>query len=229
MISKRSFQGQKRHDLTSLLIFLLLFPYIVGFTDSDSTYSALTIAVGKGQFAEFQKTGDCSGYFRPASYTEGNVRIETKGEYIRFGLTAAATSTSKNKFIVWPTLVLDFKYFAIGTDRLRLGTYDALYAELGLINSIPISSGKGALNLGIGVRCSEQIPNIWAGYSLGLAFAKPGFGTEITFQTTNTSQLIIGGRYGVFETRDNYGNDGRYSTAKIDEYGIGIGYRLFFH
>jgi hypothetical protein len=227
MRSNGSSPKQRRRNSTPLLIIILLSPYIVGFSGDDSTYSAVTFAIGHGQYAQYQKTGDCSGYYRPAQYTEVNARIEHKGSFYRLGVTALAIP-QQGKVFAWPVIGLDYKYFAIGTDRVRFGSYRTLYAEAGFFNAVPNSSGKGSINAGIGGRISENVPNIWIGYGWGLAFVEPGFGTEISLRLSDRSQGVVGARFGRLTDSRVDPQTNIMNTTTINETGIGIGYRYFF-
>jgi hypothetical protein len=227
MISKRSSRRRKRRNYTPLWIFTLLYPYIVGFSGDDSTYSAVSIALGHGQYAKFQRTGDCSGYYHPAQYTEVNTRYEYKGSYYRLGLTAVALP-QQGKIYMWPTIGLDYQYFAVGTDRVRFGSYRSIYAEAGLFNSVPNNSGRGSINAGIGIRISEQVPNVWIGYGWGPAFVEPGIGMEVTLRLSERSQAVLGGRYGTFTDSNLDPQTNMPFHTTIKEAGVGIGYRHFF-
>lgn len=227
MISKRSSPRPRRRNTTPLLVFILLYPYIVGYSGDDSAYSAFTVALGHGQYAQFQKTGDCSGYYRPAQYTELNARYEHKGSFYRLGLTGVAVP-QQAKVFVWPTIGLDYKYFAVGTDRVRFGSYQTVYVEAGLFNAVPINSGRGSINAGIGARFSERVPNVWVGYGWGFVFVEPGFCTEITLRLSDHSQAVLGGRFGAFTSSNVDPRSNVLTSTTINETGVGIGYRHFF-
>lgn len=203
MISRRSSPKRKRRDLTPFVVLILLFPYIAGFTsDSTSSYSDVTIGLGTGQYV-FE---DCSGV-HSRKFTDAGVTLTKKhdGPFRTGLLLGGVVMDGGDGFVfLYPDLALDWQYFSLGTTGVRIGDRNDLYAEGGWLNDAPLNSGKGVLHGGIGGRSSAAGARWWVGTNI-IPYREPGLAVRYEFPYSEHSFLILNGRIGTSQGRDEYG------------------------
>ena len=191
-----------------ILSFLILAPYIVGTSPSDSTFDEYSIGVGGGQYATY----DCSGNAHPNSMVDVGVKVTHKFESpFRVGLAASITSVNGEKVgTVYPDLALDYKYFSFGTTGLRVGLENGPYAELSLLDQVPFFSGKGCLRMGVCMNPTEYT-RLWLGINK-FPYNNNGFAGQFDFPITSNQFLFFNGRYG--------------KSGGVPEYGFSVGMRV---
>jgi hypothetical protein len=210
MRSKELFQGQKRHDLIPLFIFL--FPYIVGFTsDSTTSHFETLLGIGTGQYVYH----DCSGV-HTQQFNDVGIYIGKKfeGPY-RLGLSAGAWSEGNRgtHALAFPDLALDWEQFSFGTTGIRFGSQNNIYLEGRWLDQPPFLTGNGALRAGFGFKFKEYDSRIWLGANV-YPYNTPGVAAQIEFSFYENKYLFLNGRYG---------ND---VESRLPEYGISIGMRI---
>lgn len=210
MISKGSLQKQKRPNLTPLLIFLFLYPYMVGFTpDSTSSYVETLFGIGTGQYIYH----DCSGA-HTRRFADAGIYIGKKfeGPYRTGILLGGWTGDRKGaQAHLFPDLALDWKYFSIGTTGVRIGSWKELYVEGRWLDQPPLFTGKGAIRFGIGGRVNEHGTRLWLGTN-ALPYDPKGIAAQVEFPYREKVFIFLNSRYG----RD----------SGMDEFGISIGMRI---
>lgn len=209
MRPKKSFLKQKRHNLTPLLIILLLSPYILGFTnDSTNSYSEILLGAGGGQYVYH----DCAGAHKQG-FGDAGVYIGKKFESpFRFGLGIGGTRTTKTGLVFFPDLALDWENFSIGTTGLRFGSHQTIYFESKWFDQPPFLSGKGLIRSGIGFRMQEHDTRFWIGTNV-LPYHDLGLAAQVELPLHKNNYIFFNGRIG------------RDKISKIGEYGISVGFR----
>ncbi len=194
MTLKRSSREQKRHSLTPLFIFILLFPYIVGFTsDSTSAYTEALIAVGTGQYVYHDCSGSHTRQFNDAGVYVGK---KFEGPY-RIGLAAGTWSNGSEQTVLFafPDLALDWKMFSLGTTGIRIGSRNEFYLEGKWLDQPPFQSGKGAIRAGFGLRLKDSGTSMWFGSNV-IPYDTPGAAAQIEFPFQENKFLFLNGRVG---------------------------------
>ena len=193
------------------LAFLILLPYIVGWTPPDSSYNEYSFGIGNGQYATY----DCAGTAHPHSFTDVGAKVTHKFDSpFRIGLCLSTFPTGgKSVIIPYPDLALDFKNFSLGTTGIRVGNTDNFYGELAILDQIPFSSGRGFLRAGTGFRISEDT-HLWLGVNT-IPYYAVGASAQIDFPISTDQYIFVNGRSG--------------STGGVSESGISAGLRIRLH
>ena len=200
----------KQRRCVPFFIFLLLYPYIVGFSHPDSITTSFTeesFGIGTGQYGY----KDCSGV-HSAQYGDVGVKVSHKFEApFRTGLLVGVfNSSEKTTPIIFPDLAFDSKYFEFGTTGIRIGNKNKLYVQASVLHDVPPVSGKGFINLGTGFYAGEEY-RYWIGTNL-FYYSKPGLAAQFEMPYSENTFIFFNGRIGSFEG--------------VTEYGISIGMRL---
>jgi len=174
------------------LSLVLLFPYIVGFTPPDSSYSECQIGLGGGQYTY----ADCSGE-HIGKYYDFGARVTHKFEApFRIGATISSFPIDdKSIAFVFPDIAFDNENFSIGTTGLRLGGIDKIYWELKWLDEVPFASGRGLYRVGLGLPITESGTRLWIGTNR-IPYMKWGFAGGVEIKTRENQYLFINGRYG---------------------------------
>ena len=140
-----------------------------------------------------------------AQYVNPNVAIELRRFGLGLGIVAADAPLHR-------LLLLDEGEWhraegVLPSGHLRIGSRRG-YFSLRLLEGMPLVSGGGLLNAGIGF---EPAPNaaVWIGLSAPGPYDRPGGLMEAAIPVRRDLHLQIGARYG--------------STAGVPEYGFSIG------
>lgn len=192
------------------LSFLVLSPYLIGFTPGDSAFTEMAFGIGTGQYT----VHDCSGSHQQ-TFVDGGIRATHKFEGpFRVGLALSPVAeNSILRVLPYPDIALDTKYFAIGTTGARVGPLDYLYAELALGDQVPAFSGKGFVRYGVGWIVPDWDTRFWIGQNQ-IPYGRVSWAGQIDLPVSAGKYIFINGRLG----RD----------AGIEEYGLSIGFRLRF-
>ncbi len=190
------------------LSFLILTPYIVGWSPADSSFDEYSVGVGTGQYATY----DCAGNAHPNSFNDAGVKITHKFEApFRAGLIVSSLpNPSSPNIIPYPDLAFDSRYFSLGTTGLRVGDADDIYGEVSMLDQVPLSSGKGFARVGVGLRAMEDT-HFWLGRNI-FPYDKGGLAGQIDFPLSTNHFLFINGRYG--------------NSGGVPEYGFSVGTRI---
>ncbi len=188
-----------------LVGFIILLPYIFGFTPADSSYTDFSFGAGGGQYVY----EDCSGtHIRP--FEEGGASVTTKLKSpFRAGIAAELyvqqeESKSSPHLFWYPDLALDWRYFSLGTTGIRVGDNDFLYGEVSIANQIPFVAGKGLLHMGIGGNPGAPFSRVWLGINQ-VPYRGSGLGMQVEFPLENNRFIFLNGRYGNYLSRPEYG------------------------
>jgi|GEM_PF-2105926 len=216
MTSKKLFRDQKRRNTTPLFVFLLLSPYIVGFSNQDSTstsYTETSFGAGGGQYVYHDCSGAHTQHFADLGIYTGR---KYEGPY-RLGISVGGWSAGERGtlFFLFPDLAFDWKYFSIGTTGVRLGSRSG-YLEGKWLDSPPFLSGKGAFRAGIGGDLPSPFSRYWIGTNVFL-YNTPGISLQLEFPIQEEQFLYLNGRLG------------RDKQSGLEEYGVSIGIRVFSH
>ena len=189
------------------LSFLILTPYIVGWSPADSSFAEYSVGVGTGRYA----TPACAGNTHPNSFNDAGVKVTHKFEApFRAGLIVSSFPHPGGSYIIpYPDLAFDSRYFSLGTTGLRVGDANDIYGEVSMLDQVPLSSGKGFARVGAGMKASENT-HLWLGLSEFPYYA--GLAGQIDFPLSTDHFLFINGRYG--------------STGGVPEYGFSVGTRI---
>ncbi len=208
---KKLYQELKQRNLTPLFVFLLLFPYIVGFTsDSTSLYTEALVGIGGGQYVYH----DCSG-----AHTKGfaDVGIYYGKKYespFRLGISAGGLAAGeRSDAFIYPDLALDWQNFSLGTTGVRIGSQQKFYLEAKWADQPPFFSGKGFVRFGIGGKLNDSETRIWIGAN-AFPYNTIGLATQIEFPLKENHYLFFNGRYG------------KEKISNFDEYGFSVGMRI---
>ena len=193
------------------LYFLLLAPYLVGWTPADSSYDEYSFGVGTGQYASH----DCAGNAHSNSFGDVGGKITHKFEApFRVGLSTSIVSNDvKTTVIPYPDLALDLKYFSLGTTGLRVGLENETYGEVSFLDQVPLFSGKGGFRIGMGLKATENT-RLWLGVN-SFPYKAKGLVGQIDFPLSANHFLFINGRYG--------------ESRGVPEYGFSVGTRIRFY
>ncbi|MBI2427709.1 MAG: hypothetical protein HYV29_02760 [Ignavibacteriales bacterium] len=213
MRSRESSHEQKRRNGTPLFVFLLLSPYIVGFSSPDSSYSYTEsmYGIGGGQYVYH----DCSGaHKRPFADVGFYSGKKFDGPYrIGISLGGAYVGDGTALPLIYPDLALDWENFSIGTTGIRFGSQNKFYLESKWGDQPPFLSGKGFLRMGFGWKPDPYSPGFWIGTNV-FPYTNTGLALQVEFPLQENRSIFINGRYGI----------DREST--FDEYGISFGIRI---
>ncbi len=189
------------------LSFLILTPYIVGWSPADSSFAEYSVGVGTGRYA----TPACAGNTHPNSFNDAGVKVTHKFEApFRAGLIVSSFPHPGGSYIIpYPDLAFDSRYFSLGTTGLRVGDANDIYGEVSMLDQVPLSSGKGFARVGAGMTASENT-HLWLGLSEFPYYA--GLAGQIDFPLSTNHFLFINGRYG--------------NSGGVPEYGFSIGTRI---
>jgi hypothetical protein len=212
MRSKRSSHEQKRRNLTPLFVFILLYPYIVGYTsDSTDAYAELLVGAGGGQYARH----DCSGAHKQGF---GDAGVHISSQYyspFRFGLSIGGIYTGPNGGggFVYPDLGFEWDNLAFGTTGVRIGSLQDWYIEGKILDRPPFFSGIGFARAGVGKYIPEMDSRFWIGVN---SFPYVSNGAAIMWEMPigERKYLYFNGRYGTDK------------SSNIEEYGISAGLRF---
>lgn len=212
MRSKKSSHGAKRRNSTPLLIFILLYPYIVGYSsDTDSAYAEYRIGAGGGQYARH----DCSGAHRQGF---GDAGIHISSHYyspFRFGLSLGGIYTGPNGGggIVYPDLGFEWDNLSFGTTGVRVGSLHDWYIEGKILDLPPFFSGTGLARAGVGKYIPELDSRLWIGVN-SYPYASNGATVMWEMPMGENKYLYLNGRYGTDP------------ESKIKEFGMSAGLRI---
>lgn len=213
MRSRTSFQKPKRRNTAPFLIFLLLSPYVVGFSSPDSAtaYSEIMYGIGTGQYVYH----DCSGAHKQR-FTDAGLYAGKKfeGPY-RIGVAASGWVLNGEglRGFAYPDLALDWQHFSVGTTGIRIGARNAFYFESRLFDQAPLLSGKGSVRFGIGGKLDNPFSNFWVGGNV-LPYNRLGLAAQLEFAWSEHTYLFMNGRFG----KDNESN--------FSEFGFSVGMRV---
>jgi len=211
---KELFRKRKRHNCTPLFILILLSPYFVGFTETDSGYTDIKFGAGGGQYV-YQ---DCSGSHTQKFGDAGAAVVRKfEGPY-RIGVSAGGWDAGKrgSYAIAYPDLALDWEYFSIGTTGIRLGSLKQMYVEAKGLDEPPYFSGKGFIRLGFGGVLEKPFSNFWIGTN-GVPYNSLGLAAQIEFPFAENNFVFLTGRLG---------ND---QKSGFSEYGVSVGLRIRYY
>jgi hypothetical protein len=213
MKSKKSYQEQKRRNFSPFVFLLLLSPYIVGFTNQDSTSNSFietSYGIGGGQYIYH----DCSGSHKQGFFDAGIYSGKKYEGPYRLGISAGGWNAGEkgSRLFIFPDLALDWKYFSVGTTGVRFGTKSG-YLEGKWLDSPPFLSGKGALRMGIGGELKTSLSRYWIGTNI-MPYNTPGLALQLEFPLKEKRFLFLNGRYG------------RDETSGLEEYGLSVGMRV---
>lgn len=195
-------------SLSRNLPFLLLTPYIIGFSPEDSSWTEYAVGVGGGQYA-YQ---DCSGDDRAQSFGDVGIKMTHKFDGpIRIGATVTAISANKFGGVAYPDVALDWENFSFGTTGIRLGSENNVYGEFSLLDQVPALSGKGFARFGIGWNVPDSRTHLWLGGN-GVPYKNTGLAAQVDFPVSLRHYLFINGRYG--------------RADGVPEYGVSVGVRV---
>jgi hypothetical protein len=189
------------------LSFLVLTPYIVGWSPADSSFDEYSVGVGTGQYA----AADCSGNTHRNSFNDAGVKMTHKFEApFRAGLIVSSfPHPGGSNIIPYPDLAFDSRYFSLGTTGLRVGDANDIYGEVSMLDQVPLSSGKGFARVGVGMKTSDNT-HLWLGLNEFPYYG--GLAGQVDFPLSTDHFLFINGRYG--------------STGGVSEYGFSVGTRI---
>ena len=189
--------------------FILLAPYLVGWTPADSIFDEFSIGAGGGQYVFY----DCSGKTTHV-HTFGDVGVKMIHKFeapFRVGLnTFIVSDVGHTSAMAYPDLAFDLKYFSLGTTGIRVGSENGTYGEISFLDQVPIFSGKGFLRIGVGMKATENT-RFWLGLNTVPYYTK-GLAGQIDFPLSANQFVFINGRYGI--------------TAGVPEYGLSAGTRI---
>lgn len=214
MRSKKSFRESKRRNLTTLLVCLLLSPYIVGFTsDSTSAYIEILAGAGAGRYVYH----DCSGT-HSRGFVDAGMYFGRKFEGpFRVGALFGGVKYTKSGIggggFIFPDLALDWESFSLGTTGVRLGSKDELYAEGKWLDQPPYFSGKGFLRSGIGGYVRDLDSRFWVGVNV-LPYSRPAPALQWEVPFGDRKYIFFNGRFGTEK------------ESGMGEYGVSMGVRI---
>ena len=187
--------------------FLVIAPYVVGFTPPDSSYDEYSVGAGGGQFATY----DCSSNASPNSFKDGGVKFTHKfASPFRAGVSVSTLpGRNRTNVIPYPDLALDFRYFSLGTTGVRLGDRDDFYAEVAGFDQVPFGSGMGCARAGTGFKIFGDT-HLFLGVNT-IPYYAGGFAGQIDFPISRNQFIFINARNG--------------NTGGVTEYGISAGLR----
>jgi hypothetical protein len=209
---KRSSHEPKRRNLTPLIVFILLYPYIVGYSsDSTDAYTELLVGAGGGQYARH----DCSSAHKQG-FGDAGVYVGRKLPYpIRMGLSFGGIYTGPNGGggFVYPDLGLEWEYFALGTTGARIGSTRDLFLEWKILDRPPFFSGTGLARVGVGKYFADLDSRFWIGMN-SYPYASNGAAIGWEMPISEKRFLYFNGRYGTD------------ASSGIKEFGVSAGVRI---
>jgi hypothetical protein len=138
-----------------------------------------------------------------------------------------------NIYYINPNLGLRFKYFGIGigalmlagadsssifskikflpSASLRVGSLESFYISSSFLNSVPLISGGGFLDLGLGINFGNSMPSLWAGVGIVPSDVFGNFIAKVDIPVSTDMFLNFRGRYG----RD-----------RVSDYGLAAGLKI---
>ena len=174
-----------------------------------------------GEVLNKQKIPYADGGFSIDHKFKFPLRIGFRGGYIREHSRtsweqAYSTDERTNNFYFNPDMALDWKYFGIGagffssqkdlywrdigparnfpSGHIRIGS-PRFYFLAHLMESVPLYSGGGYLNLGLGGKVSRKV-SYWLGLGIIGPYDTEGFLVKTDFEFAKNWQLNLAGRWG---------------------------------
>ena len=210
-----------------LWIFILLYPYIVGFSpnSSDTSSTEIEFAVGYGSYVDVRERNDCKGTVSSVEdfpFQEAGVSIQHKFSIVNVGASGGITTGNRDHFLgdaktvgyINPKIGLNTKdkgldvgYFLVlnpsipgsrfPNGLLRLGNLDGWYYTIGVANNLPLLTGGGLVDLGLGFNLGKPRSKLWLGfaaypYDAAVISAKGDFPMTESFILNVKSQFGLG-------------------------------------
>jgi hypothetical protein len=214
MRSKKPYRESKRRNLTPLFIYLLLSPFIVGFSsDSTSAYSELLVGAGGGEYVYH----DCSGTHK-RNFVDAGLYLGRKFESpfrigVSFGGFGFPGAGVRGGALLFPDLAFDWEYISFGTTGVRFGSLNEMYLEGKWLDQPPLLSGKGLLRYGIGGYIRDLDSRFWLGVN-GIPYSRFGPAVQWEVPFGEKKYLFFNGRYGTER------------ESGIGEFGLSMGIRI---
>jgi hypothetical protein len=204
------------------LVPLLLFPYIVAFSPNpDSSYTTLEFAAGTGSYAEVSR--DCSGRVvsvKDVPFQDAGVSVDHYFSSFRVGAKAGLAHNGVDRIFdveghsasyFNPNIGLNTKDFGLDvgglfygpksryastifpTGALRFGKATGTYVSFGLANNLPLMTGGGIVDLGLGFNLGRPRSGLWLGLGAG---PHAGFSVKGDFPVSDRVLLDLRGQVG---------------------------------
>lgn len=209
-----------------------LYPYIVGFApdSSNNSTTSFEFAVGHGSYAKV--TRDCSGNIvsvEDIPYTDGGISVDHQFSAFRVGAKAGVASVSNEQGslqYVNPNIGVNTKYFGldvgafaagnknifrigfIPSGALRIGNRESWYFTTAVANNLPVFTGGGMVDLGLGFNLGKPHSNLWIGVGIIPPIQSPAFSVKADIPYTNDFLITLRG----------------HAASKVSfEYGLSLG------
>jgi len=222
-----------------VLVPLLLFPYIVAFSPNpDSSYTTLEFAAGTGSYAKVSR--DCSGRVvsvKDVPFQDGGMSVDHYFSSFRVGAKAGVAHNGLDEIFDLdgssasyfnPNIGLNTKYFGLDvggmfygpksryasavfpTGALRFGKFNGTYVSFSLASNLPLMTGGGLLDMGLGFNLGRPHSRLWLGLCGG-----PHGAVSIKGDIPVSDKLLLDLR-------------GQVGSNEHLEYGLSAGTRVIF-
>lgn len=208
-------RGMVSRDCEGNILSAASVPFIDAGVSIDHNFNSFRAGAKAGVFQSFEKVYDYrteyfgySGSYQEeiTYYVNPNIGLNTK----YFGLDGGAVFFLNKDT---STVLSSSKIVTLPSASLRIGNLNSWYFSANFLNSLPLVSGGGVFDMGLGFNLGQPYSNLWLGLGLVPSDILANLVAKVDIPVSDDIILNFRGRYG---------------SGKAADYGLAAGAKIKF-